>query len=190
MTWATCSSLSLKLPGDGLANCYAIPGDRRAPVPAVGPKFTQIHTTARPEFRRLGAQNLGATIHGYPPGLIPKGTDGFSRKSRAGKIGVAQLRDDAALFDLHAQYVARGLIDDSEPGEQYVFEAAENALRFGRTPGALFYKRITDYRQAKLFPVTHEIEGAALKRWNQAKHGARAAAALSPQEKMQRDAQL
>lgn len=178
----------LKLPGNGLANCYAIPGDRRAPLPAPAPKLTQNHTIARPDFRRLGAQNLGATIHGYPPGIKPSGPGlgGFSKKRGTERITVAQLRDDASVFGLHASYVARGLIDNSEAGEQHVFEAAENALRHGKAPGALFWTRILDYHQRKLpFAVSNEVADRARARWKRAKRG-EAARPLTAQEPIQK----
>lgn len=159
----------LKIPGDGKSNRYAVPGDRR--TPAREHNSHNSHNCA-PQFEAPTRLKLRRNHHGYPPGLKPKGGGGFSKKSGAGKICVAQLRDAAALLELHALYVARGLIDDSEHGELYVFEAAENAIRFGRTPGALFWTRIKDYRQRQLpFAVSNEIADAARARWKLAKYG-------------------
>ncbi|MCH8853396.1 MAG: hypothetical protein IID41_12210 [Planctomycetes bacterium] len=177
----------LKLPGNGQCNSYAIPGACRAAAsPAVdNSHVSHISQTEAPQIEAPGRLKLRRNhLLVYPPGLSPIGENGFSKKPRGGRITAARLGDNAAVLELHAGYVAAGRIDPGERGEQYVFEAAVNALRHGRTPGALFWRRIKDFRQRQLFPVPCDVEDAARARWKLAKTGERPGEPVSAMEEL------
>ena len=81
------------------------------------------------------------------------------------KITKANLRSNVAMREVCTWYAQRGIVPHGEYGLRIVLEAAENAIANGtkNQPG-MFVRRVRDWRQQELFPMTNGVCDRAQRR--------------------------
>lgn len=168
--WVVELARGITLNRTNYASVYGIPARRATPCQADTGGGVNVRRAPHSETRIGFTQSAHSSKTQHPTQAVGVGVS--RDKPRVGhwpNITEHDLRAPDRLLDLHAWYAERGFITQGEYGQRLFFEAAENALTHStKNKVGMFVRRIRDWQQQELFPISNKVADRAQERLKQA----------------------